>query len=293
MINLLFAMFNIYASENLMVEWGTVDSILSPRGSIRVWVKVINHDSMPKSVANESLIPNWVLTSGIDTILLSNTGYLGTFEKTLKFQPNNGLFFTDLIDLFPITGQYSTATTNAFLCLRGPKGIHYANACKAFPVGKIDNPKIENFMIKWDSIKYETDIKKIHKPDDAKRQCELMKKTWNQLSQANSLTGNLVGAAYKIRLSACGEGGKPIPYPITPAWKEFESAKSCIVGYMLQGDDNKKANAKCRTKVIDLHEFTQKLAGAQTVIPLDNGVKFISGKDTLRLYPIDYWPTQQ
>lgn len=294
MNHLLLIFLNLFASGNLVAEWGTIDTILLARGAIRVWVKLVNRDSIERAlVPNELLIPHWYLTSERDSLQLPSSGYLGTFDNYIELRPFNGIFIYDLIDLFPISEKISATTATAKICIHGSSNIRFPNSCKQFPVEKVKNAHIESFMSKWDSIRHETIIKKQHKLDDARKQCDLMKQAWNQLSQNSQLIGDLVGAAYKIRLSACGEGNKPIPYPITPIWKEFESANLCIADLMIEGADRSAATAKCKSKILDLHAFTQKLAAAQTVIPFGDGVKFISNLDTLRLFPIDYWPVQQ
>lgn len=286
--------FSIVSASNINVEWGTIDSTLTPRGRERVWVKITNTDSIERVVIpNQNLIPRWSLIADDDTTPLAGSGILGTFDDYIELRPHNGLFIFDLIDLFPLTEKYALTHKNFSLKLETRPNINYINPVHPFSISPIDNPAIEAYMQVWDSIRSVAKLRKGVSPSDAQNKCTRMQNAWNDLSNNNKLTGRLVASAFIIRINACGEGSIPIPYSITPAWKEFESATLCIADERIHGASRTEAVNKCRSKILDLHSFIQKLAQSTKVIPIAQGVKFVTQTDTLRLFPIYYWPVQQ
>lgn len=279
----------ILHSANLQLKWGTLDTEIMPRHPIRVWVKVENKDSVERIVIPTSQItPTWSITSGIDTVKIAGSGYIGTFDKIIELRPSNSILFFDLLDLSKIDQAFSASHRSARLLPKFGNHVKIISESPIFKVVPPDNEELASFFDLWEKIQKENRGSADYPQESQRLQCNILQGRIDSIRKKGKLSGKLIHQAISLKQAICNER-KPVPFPICPSWKIFDEASVCIEYQKEQGKTDRESLQICNGKIRDLHHFIQQLAGAHSAIKATNGVKLITPSDTVQVFPIDYW----
>lgn len=252
----------VAAGQPVVAQWGTRDTVLSPRQHFRIWVKLgLAADSGAISLPPAAADPRLFLSVAGREIEVPGDLFFGALAS-LEMRPGRSHFAYAVSNLWGVSGSLAPKAARASLKLRfdDPR-IRVEPDSLPIRLAPVDNPAIEAWFTRYDSLAARL-MRAGWNGQPTPKFCEQLGPAFDSLDKAGKLTGGLAGSAIFRSIQMCHEKPESRDFVLTPAWPEFTEFQLCHYRAMRAGQD---PQPRCSTQVEALNALTRRILGAGSV----------------------------